>query len=58
MQNVIECCCSFVFGEPVKWGTSNYVDDAGECCKQCREFTPATDNDLSCNSEHQWMKCH
>ena len=43
--------CSFTFGEAVKWGTRNLLDDPGECCRQCREFKPATDNELSCNSE-------
>jgi hypothetical protein len=42
---------SFTFGDPVRWGTQNRVEDAGECCRQCREYKPKTDNDPSCNGE-------
>lgn len=41
--------CSFVFGEPVRWGMTNKVNSARQCCNQCRDHVPKSDNDLSCN---------
>ena len=43
------CKCSFVFGEPVRWGGTNKVNSARQCCNQCRDYVPKSDDDLSCN---------
>ncbi len=43
------CVCSFVFGEPVRWGGTNKVNSARQCCNQCRDYVPKSDDDLSCN---------
>ena len=38
----------------VKWGASNKVATADQCCQMCREFKPAGKDDKQCNV---WVYC-
>ena len=42
-------CRSYGWGDPVKWGPSNLVDSADECCEQCLQYKPQSMTDQSCN---------
>ncbi|KAK2079342.1 hypothetical protein QBZ16_003033 [Prototheca wickerhamii] len=43
------------WGEVLKWGGSNRVESAGDCCKMCAEFVPEEKTDfMECNV---WVYC-
>lgn len=44
----------YVFGHPVRWGPQNKVKSARDCCNQCRDYRPASDDEPSCNV---WVWC-
>lgn len=41
-------CCSY-WGEAIVWGPQNKVDSAEECCQQCANYSPASEDDMDCN---------
>eukprot|EP00270_Netrium_digitus_P011861 TRINITY_DN3790_c0_g1_i2.p1 TRINITY_DN3790_c0_g1~~TRINITY_DN3790_c0_g1_i2.p1 ORF type:complete len:353 (-),score=43.41 TRINITY_DN3790_c0_g1_i2:233-1291(-) len=43
-----------LWGDAIKWGDSNLVDTAEQCCQQCREMCPVGAVHCDCNS---WVYC-
>ena len=43
-------CCSY-WGEALVWGPNNKVPSAEQCCSQCAEYKPASEDDMACNGE-------
>ncbi|EIE23811.1 hypothetical protein COCSUDRAFT_47447 [Coccomyxa subellipsoidea C-169] len=42
------------WGEAIVWGPQNKVDSAEECCQQCANYSPASEDDMDCNV---WVWC-